>query len=191
MTRRRKTSRAKGHRITYIGRTIGNWNAADDFVVVTNSKGTSEAGDSKANSNEGASMNAPRVGGQGRASEANSMNTLIDDLVRPTTEIARTIGAVAKGDLGQSMELEVDGGAFAYLVKSPTTEALEAMLDRAFDCVVLDLRLPDMTGFQLLEKMHAEPTLADVPVVVFTGKDLNLLEQTQLKKLAQLPQQDF
>jgi hypothetical protein len=38
-----------------------------------------------------------------------SLNTLIDDLVRPTTEIARTIGAVAKGDLGQSMELEVDG----------------------------------------------------------------------------------
>ncbi|HWJ06460.1 MAG TPA: HAMP domain-containing protein, partial [Steroidobacteraceae bacterium] len=37
------------------------------------------------------------------------LNTLIDDLVRPTTEIARTIGAVAKGDLGQSMDLEVDG----------------------------------------------------------------------------------
>src|ERR1700723_1065225 len=38
-----------------------------------------------------------------------SLNTLLDDLVRPTTEVARTIGAVAKGDLGQSMELEVDG----------------------------------------------------------------------------------
>ena len=38
-----------------------------------------------------------------------SFNTLIDDLVRPTTEIARTIGAVAKGDLSQSMDLEVDG----------------------------------------------------------------------------------
>ena len=47
-----------------------------------------------------------RLGG-----EAESINTLIDDLVRPTTEIARTIGAVAKGDLGQSMELEVDGRA--------------------------------------------------------------------------------
>jgi methyl-accepting chemotaxis protein len=34
---------------------------------------------------------------------------LLDDLVRPTNEVARTIGAVAKGDLGQSMELEVDG----------------------------------------------------------------------------------
>src|SRR6202043_3859043 len=45
----------------------------------------------------------------GWAEEAESMNTLIDDLVRPTTESARTIGAVAKGDLGQSMDLEVDG----------------------------------------------------------------------------------
>ena len=45
----------------------------------------------------------------GWAVEVDSINTLIDDLVRPTTDIARTIGAVAKGDLGQSMELEVDG----------------------------------------------------------------------------------
>ncbi len=41
--------------------------------------------------------------------KVDSMNTLLDDLVRPTTEVARTIGAVAKGDLGQSMALEVDG----------------------------------------------------------------------------------
>ena len=43
------------------------------------------------------------------ATKVESLNTLIDDLVRPTSEIARTIGAVAKGDLGQSMDLEVDG----------------------------------------------------------------------------------
>ena len=45
----------------------------------------------------------------GWAEKVDSINTLLDDLVRPTTEVARTIGAVAKGDLGQSMELEVDG----------------------------------------------------------------------------------
>ncbi len=45
------------------------------------------------------------------AVKANSINTLIDDLVRPTVDVARTIGAVAKGDLSQSMELEVDGRA--------------------------------------------------------------------------------
>ena len=47
----------------------------------------------------------------GWAAEVDAVNTLIDDLVRPTTEIARTIGAVAKGDLAESMDLEVDGRA--------------------------------------------------------------------------------
>jgi len=45
----------------------------------------------------------------GWAVNVDSLNTLIDDLVRPTSDVARTIGAIAKGDLGQSMELEVDG----------------------------------------------------------------------------------
>ncbi|TKS64570.1 MAG: hybrid sensor histidine kinase/response regulator [Nitrospira sp.] len=53
-------------------------------------------------------MSMPGARG-GWAESVVSINTLVDDLVRPTTEIARTIGAVAKGDLGQSMELEVDG----------------------------------------------------------------------------------
>src|SRR5467141_3313212 len=45
----------------------------------------------------------------GWAAKVDCFNTLLDDLVRPTIEISRTIGAVARGDLGQSMELEVDG----------------------------------------------------------------------------------
>jgi HAMP domain-containing protein/signal transduction histidine kinase/CheY-like chemotaxis protein len=38
-----------------------------------------------------------------------SMNSMIGDLVQPTTEVARVIGAVAKGDLDQTMQLEIDG----------------------------------------------------------------------------------
>jgi CheY-like chemotaxis protein len=49
---------------------------------------------------------------------------------------------------------------------------------------VLDLRLPDMTGFELLETMRDEPTLTDVPVVVFTGKELSAQEQVRLKAMA-------
>ena len=64
------------------------------------------------------------------------------------------------------------------------TAALAAMRAQTFDCVVLDLRLPDMSGFELLEMIHTEPQLADVPVVVYTGKDLNEPEQQRLKTLA-------
>src|SRR6266542_4094326 len=45
----------------------------------------------------------------GWADEVAAINMLIDDLVWPTTEVTRAIGSVAKGDLGQSMALEVDG----------------------------------------------------------------------------------
>ncbi len=127
-------------------------------------------------------------------------------------------------------------GAFSYLVKSSTSEGMEAALDRIrdfteprtrrllvvedneierraivellsyrdielvavgtgaealrllreerFDCVVLDLRLPDVSGFGLLQQLQADPSLAEVPVVVFTGKDLSDTERAQLRTLA-------
>jgi HAMP domain-containing protein/CheY-like chemotaxis protein/signal transduction histidine kinase len=67
---------------------------------------------------------------------------------------------------------------------STGSEAFEALLDRAFDCCVLDLRLPDMTGFELLDKVQEEPSLRDVPVVVFTGKELSAQEQERLRTVA-------
>jgi CheY-like chemotaxis protein len=63
-------------------------------------------------------------------------------------------------------------------------EALNRLLDQPFDCCVLDLRLPDMTGFELLEKLQAEPTLRDIPIVVFTGKDLSGEEELHLRAVA-------
>ncbi len=38
---------------------------------------------------------------------------------------------------------------------------------------MVDLRLPDMSGFELLDQLQAEPTLRDMPIVVFTGKELS------------------
>jgi CheY-like chemotaxis protein len=62
--------------------------------------------------------------------------------------------------------------------------ALELMSDSSFDCVVLDLRLPDMTGFDVLERLRDMPMLKDLPVIVFTGKELSPEEDSRLHSLA-------
>jgi HAMP domain-containing protein/CheY-like chemotaxis protein/signal transduction histidine kinase len=63
-------------------------------------------------------------------------------------------------------------------------EALSAISTQPFDCMVLDLRLPDMTGFEVLERLRDTPPLSDLPVVVFTGKDLSPEEDARLHTLA-------
>jgi HAMP domain-containing protein/CheY-like chemotaxis protein/signal transduction histidine kinase len=64
------------------------------------------------------------------------------------------------------------------------SEALAAVNEQPFDCVVLDLRLPDMSGFDVLERFRDTPSLTDLPVVVFTGKDLSPEEAARLHVLA-------
>ncbi len=63
-------------------------------------------------------------------------------------------------------------------------EALDILRHGICDCVVLDLRLPDMSGFEVLECMRSEEALADVPVVVFTGRELSANEDAQLHTMA-------
>ncbi|HWO20220.1 MAG TPA: HAMP domain-containing protein, partial [Kofleriaceae bacterium] len=63
-------------------------------------------------------------------------------------------------------------------------EALEALRARSFDCCVVDLRLPDMTGFELLDQLRAESALRDIPIVVFTGKELTTEEEARLRSVA-------
>jgi HAMP domain-containing protein/CheY-like chemotaxis protein/signal transduction histidine kinase len=64
------------------------------------------------------------------------------------------------------------------------SDALSLLHHEACDCVVLDLRLPDMSGFEVLERMRADSALADVPVVVFTGRELTADEDAQLHTMA-------
>jgi CheY-like chemotaxis protein len=63
-------------------------------------------------------------------------------------------------------------------------EALEALHVKRYDCMVVDLKLPDLSGFELLERLKEDERYASTPVIVYTGKELTREETTKLRTLA-------
>jgi CheY-like chemotaxis protein len=63
-------------------------------------------------------------------------------------------------------------------------DALDSLRRQPADCVVLDLRLPDMSGFEVLEELSQDKVLSEVPVVVFTGRELSADEDARLHTMA-------
>jgi HAMP domain-containing protein/CheY-like chemotaxis protein len=81
-------------------------------------------------------------------------------------------------------ELIGDGDVHITVV-SDGKRALEALDNQSFDCVVLDLRLPDMSGFELIEKIKEDPRHPRLPVIVYTGRELTEDEDVKLRRLAE------
>ncbi|HLW24089.1 MAG TPA: HAMP domain-containing protein [Steroidobacteraceae bacterium] len=63
-------------------------------------------------------------------------------------------------------------------------DALVQLREDPPDCVVLDLKLPDMSGFEVLEEIRDDELLRDLPVVVFTGRELSAEEDAMLHTMA-------
>ncbi|WOH54196.1 HAMP domain-containing protein [Bradyrhizobium sp. sBnM-33] len=63
-------------------------------------------------------------------------------------------------------------------------DALSTLRNQPCDCVVLDLRLPDMSGFEVLDRLRNDEVLSNVPVVVFTGRELSAEEDAELHTMA-------
>lgn len=82
------------------------------------------------------------------------------------------IDLIGNGDV-QSMAVNTGSGA------------LKILRLQQFDCIVLDLGLPDMSGLELLEQIKQEPNLAKLPIIIYTGKEISRQEETQLRRLAE------
>ncbi|WP_294054508.1 response regulator [Sphingomonas sp.] len=61
-------------------------------------------------------------------------------------------------------------------------ECIERLQNETFDCIVLDLSLPDASGFALLEQLHAEGDNGFPPVIVYTGHDLSPDDEQKLRR---------
>ncbi|MDQ1439767.1 MAG: hypothetical protein QOK43_3396, partial [Acidimicrobiaceae bacterium] len=78
-----------------------------------------------------------------------------------------------------------DGDDIEIVAAASSEEALATLeKDQRFDCIVMDLKLPKMSGFDLLEKIGTDERLSHIPVIVHTGKELTRREETKLRKYA-------
>ncbi len=93
---------------------------------------------------------------------------------------------VVEDDAAERMSIEelIRHDDVAVDTAASGTDALARLAEGGYDCVVLDLRLPDMSGFDLLEEIHKRPSLQDVPIVVFTGRELSAEEDRLLRRAA-------
>ncbi|MBR2563383.1 MAG: response regulator [Paenibacillus sp.] len=64
-------------------------------------------------------------------------------------------------------------------------EALNELHSQRYDCMVLDLMLTDMTGFEMLDQIRDDEYLNDLPIIIYTGKELDSKEEMKLRKYAE------
>jgi HAMP domain-containing protein/signal transduction histidine kinase/DNA-binding response OmpR family regulator len=84
------------------------------------------------------------------------------------------------------VELVGGDGDVEIVAVGSSEEALQALDEQPpFDCMVLDLKLPKMTGFDLLERVKSDERSRSLPVIVYTGKELTRREETKLKRYAE------
>jgi CheY-like chemotaxis protein/HAMP domain-containing protein/putative methionine-R-sulfoxide reductase with GAF domain len=116
-----------------------------------------------------------------------------DDLEQAFAEIqtfidrgVRTLLIVEDDEDQRRAVVELIGGGDVDVTAVGTSEqALAALDERRFDCMVLDLKLPDMGGFDLLEKLKEDPRHSRTPVIVYTGKQLTRREETKLRRFSE------
>jgi len=97
----------------------------------------------------------------------------------------RSLLVVEDDELQRNSILELIGTSDVQITAvSNGKDALENLRVNHFDCVVLDLSLPDMNGFDVLDAMSKDEAMRDVPVVVYTAKELSRKEITKLKRIA-------
>jgi CheY-like chemotaxis protein/signal transduction histidine kinase/HAMP domain-containing protein len=98
----------------------------------------------------------------------------------------KTLLVVEDNDVERQSIVELIGNGDVKTTAVATGgEALELLETRTFDCLVLDLGLSDMSGFELLEKMKNGQSLSQIPVIVYTGRALSKKEETELRRLAE------
>ncbi len=109
--------------------------------------------------------------------------TALTNLENKATQAQRTVLIVEDNTMQRdSIERLLQSDLVRTIAVPTAAAALAELRSTTFDCMVLDLSLPDASGLELLQKMAEDDTCAFPPVIVYTGRSLALDEEQQLRR---------
>lgn len=110
----------------------------------------------------------------------------LEDLQLRLTQSMRRVLVVEDDEVQLDSLKSLLGTADVEVIGARTAaECLDQLKSTTFDCMVLDLSLPDATGFSLLETLSREDRYAFPPVIVYTGRELSSEEEQRLRRYSQ------
>ena len=131
-------------------------------------------------------MDAMRMGAIGFLSKPISIAKVDETFANIENIIAKPIKnlLIVEDDpiQSESMKELIGNGDVVTTIVSTGNEAYQKLSEGLFDCMVLDLGLEDMSGFELLEKINQNHLLSRIPVIVYTGRELSEKEDKQLRR---------
>jgi CheY-like chemotaxis protein len=119
--------------------------------------------------------------------EKEKLDGMLDEMSSFIDRRVRSLLIVEDDEDQRNALIELVGGGddVEVVAVGSADDALTRLAERQFDCMVLDLKLPETSGFKLLEQLKKDDRHSRLPVIVYTGQDLTRREETRLKKYAE------
>ena len=138
---------------------------------------------SAAESAQGAALQMGAVGYALKPATRDELMKVFGRLEEKLTQKVKVVLLVEDDELQRESVIRLIGDDDIEIVAVGSgEEALELLRTRVFDCMITDLKLPDMQGSELLKAMAAEEIVSFPPVIVYTGRNLTRDEETELQR---------
>ncbi|HWN66797.1 MAG TPA: response regulator, partial [Haliangium sp.] len=121
-----------------------------------------------------------------KPSEPEALDSALREIEAFLDRQVKKVLIVEDDDVQRNAVVElIDGADVSTTAVATGAEALAALDEEMFDCLIIDLKLPDMAGAELIERLKEKPDLHRLPVIVYTGKELTESDEIGLRRMAE------
>jgi CheY-like chemotaxis protein len=132
---------------------------------------------------------AIRMGAAGyilKPANALTFEGLFSEIKKTTVKSERGLLVIEDNEVTRKLiEKLFEGTGIGIIYVSTGKEAIEKLASEKFDCVILDLSLPDISGFEILSKIKNNESPFSSPIIIYTGKRLSAHERAILDEYAE------